>query len=182
MGHVPTEPFSLGSDSDSYQWRSLNMGEQLYSNSLQSKQNSASTNILGDFCIENRRYLVIYPKHHHANSTEGDLDIASTYLINSIVGQLNIYGKDCVIVEVERYSLEEDHSDVMAVLTERESQIVQLIAQGLSNKQIAKRLQISEWTVSTHLRRIFAKLGVDSRAAMVYRCSSLLNNIEKLIE
>jgi DNA-binding NarL/FixJ family response regulator len=44
------------------------------------------------------------------------------------------------------------------------------VATGLVNKQIAFQLRISEWTVSTHLRRIFAKLGVDTRAAMVSRC------------
>jgi DNA-binding NarL/FixJ family response regulator len=48
-------------------------------------------------------------------------------------------------------------------------------ALGKQNKHIAKQLKISEWTVSTHLRRIFAKLGVASRAAMVYRCSSLIH-------
>lgn len=59
-------------------------------------------------------------------------------------------------------------------LTRRELQIVVLVAEGCVNKQIADRLKISEWTVSTHLRRIFAKLCVDSRAAMVYRCSGLI--------
>lgn len=59
-------------------------------------------------------------------------------------------------------------------LSRRELQIVVLVAEGCVNKQIADQLKISEWTVSTHLRRIFAKLCVDSRAAMVYRCLSLL--------
>jgi DNA-binding CsgD family transcriptional regulator len=56
------------------------------------------------------------------------------------------------------------------VLTARELQIVALVAEGRVNKQIADVLRISEWTVSTHLRRIFAKLQVDTRAAMVSRC------------
>jgi DNA-binding CsgD family transcriptional regulator len=56
------------------------------------------------------------------------------------------------------------------LLTPRELQIVALVAEGYVNKQIADVLRISEWTVSTHLRRIFAKLGVDTRAAMVSRC------------
>lgn len=58
-------------------------------------------------------------------------------------------------------------------LTRRESDIVRLVAADLCNKQIADRLQISEWTVGTHMRRIFAKLGVRSRAAMVFRAMSL---------
>lgn len=56
------------------------------------------------------------------------------------------------------------------LLTPRELQIVALVADGNVNKQIADVLRISEWTVSTHLRRIFAKVGVDTRAAMVSRC------------
>jgi DNA-binding CsgD family transcriptional regulator len=56
------------------------------------------------------------------------------------------------------------------LLTARELQIVSLVAEGRVNKQIAGTLRISEWTVSTHLRRIFAKLGVETRAAMVSRC------------
>jgi DNA-binding CsgD family transcriptional regulator len=59
-------------------------------------------------------------------------------------------------------------------LTARELQIAALVAEGMVNKQIAAELQISEWTVSTHLRRIFAKLGVDTRAAMVGRCARTL--------
>jgi DNA-binding CsgD family transcriptional regulator len=55
-------------------------------------------------------------------------------------------------------------------LTAREVQIARLVAGGLVNKQIAVELRISEWTVATHLRRIFAKLGVETRAAMVARC------------
>jgi DNA-binding CsgD family transcriptional regulator len=52
-------------------------------------------------------------------------------------------------------------------LSPREREIVRLVAQGHSNKIIAAVLSISSWTVSTHMRRIFAKLGVGSRAAMV---------------
>jgi DNA-binding CsgD family transcriptional regulator len=52
-------------------------------------------------------------------------------------------------------------------LSPREHEIVRMVAQGHPNKVIADVLNISSWTVCTHLRRIFAKLGVGSRAAMV---------------
>lgn len=52
-------------------------------------------------------------------------------------------------------------------LSPRELEIVRMVAQGHPNKVIADVLNISAWTVCTHLRRIFAKLGVGSRAAMV---------------
>lgn len=52
-------------------------------------------------------------------------------------------------------------------LSPREQEIVRMVARGHPNKVIADVLNISCWTVCTHLRRIFAKLGVGSRAAMV---------------
>lgn len=52
-------------------------------------------------------------------------------------------------------------------LSPREHEIVRMVAKGHPNKVIADVLNISAWTVCTHLRRIFAKLGVGSRAAMV---------------
>jgi DNA-binding CsgD family transcriptional regulator len=54
-------------------------------------------------------------------------------------------------------------------LSPRELEIVRMVAQGHQNKVIAVVLNISAWTVCTHLRRIFAKLGVSSRAAMIAR-------------
>jgi DNA-binding CsgD family transcriptional regulator len=55
------------------------------------------------------------------------------------------------------------------LLSPREREIVQMIAQGNSNKRVAVLLNLSVWTIGTHVRRIFAKLGVNSRAAMVAR-------------
>ncbi|MGW4647315.1 response regulator [Kitasatospora sp. NPDC004289] len=52
-------------------------------------------------------------------------------------------------------------------LSPREAEILQLLAEGLANRQIAKRLFISEATVKTHLVHIYDKLGVDSRTAAI---------------
>jgi DNA-binding CsgD family transcriptional regulator len=65
--------------------------------------------------------------------------------------------------------------DLAQRLSGRELEIAVLVAQGHANKNIAYRLQISEWTVATYLRRIFLKLDVESRAAMVFRCAPLIN-------
>jgi DNA-binding CsgD family transcriptional regulator len=54
-------------------------------------------------------------------------------------------------------------------LSPREMEIARMVAKGYPNKTIAAVLEISSWTVSTHLRRMFAKLSVSSRAAMVAR-------------
>jgi DNA-binding CsgD family transcriptional regulator len=54
-------------------------------------------------------------------------------------------------------------------LTARELEIARMVARGLPNKSMASVLQISTWTVSSHLRRMFAKLDVTTRAEMVGR-------------
>jgi DNA-binding NarL/FixJ family response regulator len=56
-------------------------------------------------------------------------------------------------------------------LSGRDSELLVLLSQGYSNREIAKRLYLSENTVKTHLRRLYAKLGVSNRtqAAMVAR-------------
>lgn len=51
------------------------------------------------------------------------------------------------------------------VLTERECQVLRLVAAGETNREIAADLMISEHTVSRHLQNMFMKLGVTSRAA-----------------
>jgi DNA-binding NarL/FixJ family response regulator len=54
-------------------------------------------------------------------------------------------------------------------LTPRESEILALIAEGMSNKAIARRLGISAHTVKYHLEAVFAKLAVNSRAEALSR-------------
>jgi DNA-binding NarL/FixJ family response regulator len=53
-------------------------------------------------------------------------------------------------------------------LTDRETEVLTLIAGGLSNQQIAARLYVSEATVKTHINRIFAKTGSRDRAQAVH--------------
>ncbi|MEA2224190.1 MAG: hypothetical protein QOH83_2566 [Solirubrobacteraceae bacterium] len=53
--------------------------------------------------------------------------------------------------------------DPLAGLSEREREVLALLVEGLANKLIARRLQISEKTVKSHLTRIFRELGVTDR-------------------
>ncbi|NYD78457.1 response regulator [Arthrobacter cupressi] len=52
-------------------------------------------------------------------------------------------------------------------LTPREAELLTLLTEGLSNKELGRKLFISEATVKSHLAHIYAKLGVDSRAAAI---------------
>lgn len=54
------------------------------------------------------------------------------------------------------------------LLTERETEIAHLIAQGMRNYEIARELSISASTVNAHLRSIYAKLGVRNRTELVH--------------
>jgi DNA-binding NarL/FixJ family response regulator len=57
--------------------------------------------------------------------------------------------------------------DRLAVLTEREREVVRLVATGLSNEDIARELVISPLTAKTHITRAIAKLGVRDRVQLV---------------
>jgi DNA-binding NarL/FixJ family response regulator len=54
-------------------------------------------------------------------------------------------------------------------LTPREHEVLQALAEGLANKQVAARLGISEHTIKTHVTAVFEKLGVTTRAEAVAR-------------
>jgi DNA-binding CsgD family transcriptional regulator len=78
-----------------------------------------------------------------------------------IILDTNVDGARYLLVRVPQ----SDHPK--PTLSPREQEIVRMVSKGFPNKVIAAVLNISSWTVSTHLRRIFAKLGVTSRAAMI---------------
>jgi DNA-binding NarL/FixJ family response regulator len=58
------------------------------------------------------------------------------------------------------------HAD-LAALTPRELEVLQLLAHGLSNRELAKRLTVSEATVKTHVGRILTKLQLRDRVQAV---------------
>jgi DNA-binding CsgD family transcriptional regulator len=81
---------------------------------------------------------------------------------SDIVLDVRVEGYRCILMRERDNTWRE-----RAVLSPREQEIARMVAKGMPNKSIARVLDISTWTVGTYLRRIFAKLGVTSRAAMV---------------
>jgi len=64
----------------------------------------------------------------------------------------------------------EGNPSLMDVLTSRQFAVTTLVASGLSNREIAKLLRISEHTVSHHLNNIFDRSGCGNRTELAARC------------
>ena len=77
-----------------------------------------------------------------------------------VILDVEVDGVRCLLLRVP---------EARAPLSPRETEIARMVAKGYPNKTIASVLDISSWTVASHLRRVFSKLGVSSRAAMVAR-------------
>lgn len=81
---------------------------------------------------------------------------ANTEQLNYLMGMIS-----------EVPSLRVLNSAGQSLLTPREEQVVALVAEGLSNRQIATELKLSEHTIKKYLFRIFEKLGISSRVELV---------------
>jgi two-component system nitrate/nitrite response regulator NarL len=66
-----------------------------------------------------------------------------------------------------RQEIRDRQTDGRGLLTAREHEILLLLAEGLSAPEIGRRLYLGTSTVKTHLHHLYAKLGVDDRAAAV---------------
>ena len=87
-----------------------------------------------------------------------------------VVGRIIIDGERHVIMESSPPSAPESDLaklELGDLLTRRELQVALLVAEGACDKQIARKLGISGYTVREHIRRTFAKLKVSRRAAIV---------------
>lgn len=79
----------------------------------------------------------------------------------------------------EKLSAEQEKNCDPAILSDRETEIVILIANGMTNKEIAAKLYISPHTVHTHRKNIMKKLGVNNASALVLYAvnTGLLSNL-----
>lgn len=82
-------------------------------------------------------------------------------LLPRLVSELRKY------VDAHRKPAETPADDSLAELTQREREIVRLIVEGASNKEVASSLNISERTVKGHLSNVFQKLGVTDRLKLM---------------
>ncbi len=111
----------------------------------------AEVKLLADKLIQQARLLPASPDFCEAGDSEDE-----------VVLDMEIEGMRCLILRTKP-----KQTAVSISLSPREQEIARMIAKGYPNKMIAAVLDISAWTVCTHIRRVFAKLGVGSRAEMV---------------
>ena len=64
-------------------------------------------------------------------------------------------------------------------LSNRESEVAELVTQGLSNKEVATRLFVTEKTVKFHLTNIYKKMNVKSRAQLIVWCLPNMTFVER---
>jgi DNA-binding CsgD family transcriptional regulator len=134
---------------------------------------------LAKFRIGDQLYWII-PVTEESKNKQNQDHSSKNYNGYEIAGNIEIKERHHIIVKAQgqkNLSHLGKNLNPVDILTQRELQIVMLVADGRVNKQIADQLNISEWTVATHIRRIFAKLGVDNRAAMVFQCTSEIGKI-----
>ncbi|GAB4226270.1 MAG: hypothetical protein Kow00121_54460 [Elainellaceae cyanobacterium] len=141
--------------------------------------------IVGEFQFEARRYLILAPAKDSSKipwvAFSNSLEPFTDCINSASKISFEIDGCSFKVIEIKNASASPEVT-LAKLLTGRELQTAALVASGRSNKQIAKQLHISECTVATYIRRIFFKLGVDSRAAMVYRCAPLLQQLNTLAD
>jgi DNA-binding CsgD family transcriptional regulator len=121
----------------------------------------------------------------HASTAESpvdDIDVILQSLVSRLEKSLCPAGEDGnpeslgeqVLLDVEigdvrLVAVRRGTPSPMSMLSPREREIARMVALGYPNKAIASVLDISSWTVASHLRRVFMKLQVTSRAAMITR-------------
>jgi DNA-binding CsgD family transcriptional regulator len=115
------------------------------------------------------------PKEPNEDFVDGEVQRLLRRLVRQVVRRASVPpGELSVVLELEVdglrcVTLVESAASSYGALSPREQEIARMVGAGYPNKTIAARLGISSWTVSTHLRRMFAKVGVNSRAALVAR-------------
>jgi len=70
-----------------------------------------------------------------------------------------------ILKEFSGYEIEEENKEIDRLST-REKEILTLVANGLTNKEISQRLEISEHTVKNHLKNLFQKLHLNNRVQL----------------
>ncbi|MEP6605906.1 MAG: response regulator transcription factor [Nitrosospira sp.] len=84
---------------------------------------------------------------------------------------------ELIVITQEKNNVKQSISDLLANLTRRECEIATLVGNGDSNKQIARRLDITERTVKAHLTEVFRKLEIADRLKLALMVKGSLTHL-----
>ena len=89
--------------------------------------------------------------------------------IHKLLSAFPVQGAD----QDDASKIQGDQSELIEPLSDREIEVLRLVAKGLTNKVIAERLYLSIHTIKTHTRNIYGKLGVNNRTQAVNKARTL---------
>lgn len=98
----------------------------------------------------------------------GKLEGSGAQACRGLAGLADLLREQCRKLSVDPESFDENQD-----VSHREREILRLVAAGLSNRDIAQAVHLSEATIKWHLHNLFAKLGVKSRTQAVLKGKSL---------
>jgi two-component system nitrate/nitrite response regulator NarL len=131
------------------------------------REEGLRTNVvfLSAFLDSKTVYDAVAAGAHAYLSKEAETDEIVTAILAASRGE-TILGPEVQTGLAEQIRLREEN-DARPRLSDREHEVLKLIAQGLSAPEIAERIHLSTATVKTHLQHLYEKLGVSERAAAV---------------
>ena len=107
-----------------------------------------------------KKVLISLLKTVNRQAQDSYIDILVVDFANSIVTRLTKQGAEC-------------EGSITAGLSAREREVLEELANGRSNKEIARLLDMTEHTVKFHLKNVFSKLGAERRTDAVARAKQL---------
>ncbi|WP_139558320.1 response regulator transcription factor [Methylotetracoccus oryzae] len=130
-----------------------------------------SNKLVGTFVLGDKEFHIILLSDTLAGPAFAE-QVSGGALNYTEICRFAVGDRQCLIARKASVSI--DALGQAGTLSARELQIAALVAKGAPTKQIAAHLRLSEWTVATYLRRICAKLGVRTRAAMTFKCAAVI--------
>jgi len=141
----------------------------------------SSLEFLRDLTIAGPPILVLLPDESSANAARSEnlrglllRETSAEALLSALrAAAQGLFVLDPALMEAVLRTRPDIQRSPEEALTTREMEVLQLLAEGLSNKMIAARLQISEHTVKFHINSLMGKLGAQSRTEAVVRATRL---------
>jgi DNA-binding NarL/FixJ family response regulator len=118
--------------------------------------------------LNRRRGPSFTPRISHGDEALDQLNAAfDTYMRHEALADARRVGRELRRLGVERRIVSQPRAKTgWDSLTDSELKVINLIAQGVTNRAVATRLHLSLHTVKTHVRNAFVKLGINSRAEL----------------